>query len=49
MIYSVKVSRKFSPTLIELDVSNINWLEFRLAKPGDGKGIVLIDGAQLTK
>lgn len=49
VIYSVKVSRKFSPTLIELDVSNINWLEFRLAKPGDGKGIVLIDGAQLTK
>ena len=48
VIYSVKVSRKFSPTLIELDVSNINWLEFRLVNPYR-EAMILIDGAQLTK
>lgn len=51
VLYSVKITRKFSPTVIELDVSNVNWLEFKV----DGGESwythfsVIIDGAQLTK
>lgn len=51
VLYSVKITRKFSPTVIELDVSNVNWLEFKV----DGgeswytRFSVIIDGAQLTK
>ena len=48
VLYSVKLTRRFSPTVIELDVSNVNWLEFRISENAQ-RGTIIIDGAQLTK
>ena len=48
VLYSVKLTRRFSPTVIELDVSNVNWLEFRISQDAK-RGTIIIDGAQLTK
>lgn len=48
VLYSVKLTRRFSPTVIELDVSNVNWLEFRISQNAQ-RGTIIIDGAQLTK
>lgn len=48
VLYSVKLTRRFSPTVIELDVSNVNWLEFRISEDAK-RGTIIIDGAQLTK
>lgn len=48
VLYSVKLTRRFSPTVIELDVSNVNWLEFRISQDAQ-RGTIIIDGAQLTK
>lgn len=48
VLYSVKLTRRFSPTVIELDVSNVNWLEFRISQDAE-RGTIIIDGAQLTK
>ena len=51
MLYSVKITRKFSPTVIALDVSNVNWLEFKVdvGESWYTHFSVIIDGAQLTK
>ena len=48
VLYSVKLTRRFSPTVIELEVSNVYWLEFRISEDAS-RGTIIIDGAQLTK
>lgn len=48
---SIDISRRFNPVVVEIDVSNVNWIEFYVGEGSDYFSPIyaLIADAQLTK
>ncbi len=51
VLYSIDISRRFNPVVVEIDVSNVNWIEFYVGEGSDYFSPIyaLIADAQLTK